>query len=381
MLTTMTDATTPQTFRPGDPAPWFTVQTTSDSRYQLASAAGRYVVLCFFGSAGRPEAQNALRAVGAQRTAFDGERAVFVGVTADQQDVARGRLRDMPPGIRFALDFDLAVSRLYGAVAKPAAGEGLRYRPFWLVLDPMLRVLGHFTLGQAGDVLRFLESLPPVEAHAGIDMVAPILVIPRVFEPDFCRHLIGLYEAHGGEESGFMREVNGQTTLVVDHNLKRRADYTIADEATREAARSRILGRVAPEIQKAFHFRVTRMERYIVACYDGAVGRPLPRAPRQHRQGHGPPPLRGLAQPQRRRVHGRRAALPRVRRRAPTPRRPAARSCSPARSCTRRAPVTSGKRYVFLPFLYDEEGARVREENSGALAGAVGAYRKGAALA
>ena len=157
MLTTMTDATTPQTFRPGDPAPWFTVQTTSDSRYQLASAAGRYVVLCFFGSAGRPEAQNALRAVGAQRTAFDGERAVFVGVTVDQQDVARGRLRDMPPGIRFALDFDLGVSRLYGAVAKPAAGEGLRYRPFWLVLDPMLRVLGHFTLGQAGDVLRFLE--------------------------------------------------------------------------------------------------------------------------------------------------------------------------------------------------------------------------------
>ena len=45
------------------------------------------------------------------------------------------------------------------------------------------------------------------------------------------------------------------------------------------------------------------------------------------------------------------------------------------------APVTSGKRYVFLPFLYDEEAARVREENSGALAGAVGAYRKGAALA
>jgi peroxiredoxin/predicted 2-oxoglutarate/Fe(II)-dependent dioxygenase YbiX len=380
MLTTMTDATTPQTFRPGDPAPWFTVQTTSDSRYQLASAAGRYVVLCFFGSAGRPEAQNALRAVGAQRTAFDGERAIFVGVTVDQQDVARGRLRDMPPGIRFALDFDLAVSRLYGAVAKPAAGERLRYRPFWLVLDPMLRVLGHFTLGQAGEVLRFLESLPPVEAHAGIDMVAPILVIPRVFEPDFCHHLIGLYEAHGGEESGFMREVNGQTTLVVDHNLKRRADYTIADEATREAARSRILGRVAPEIQKAFHFRVTRMERYIVACYDGQSG--------GHFRAHRDNTAKGTAH---RRFAvslnlnageytGGELRFPEFGPRTYTA--PAGGAVVFSCSLLHEAgPVTSGKRYVFLPFLYDEEGARVREENSGALAGAVGAYRKGAALA
>ena len=26
-------------------------------------------------------------------------------------------------------------------------------------------------------------------------------------------------------------------------------------------------------------------------------------------------------------------------------------------------PVTSGERFVFVPFLYDEEGARIREKN------------------
>jgi hypothetical protein len=36
-------------------------------------------------------------------------------------------------------------------------------------------------------------------------------------------------------------------------------------------------------------------------------------------------------------------------------------------------PVTSGRRYVFLPFLYDEEGAAVREASGSG-------YRKGAAL-
>src|SRR5689334_21614275 len=244
----MTGAATLHTVRPGDPAPRFTAATTGDGRCSLASAAGRYVVLCFLGSAGRPEAEQALEAVTAQRALFDGKRAVFVGVTVDQQDLPRGRLPDMPPGIRFALDFDLAVSRLYGAVSRPAAGQSLRYRPFWLVLDPMLHVLGRFTLGQVAEVLSFLATLPPVGAPAGVDLVAPVLVLPRVLEPDLCRRLIGLYEAN------------------------RQADDSILDEATREAVRSRILARVAPEVHKFSHFRASRTERDTLACYDARLG-------------------------------------------------------------------------------------------------------------
>ncbi|WP_157934173.1 hypothetical protein [Microvirga ossetica] len=41
-----------------------------------------------------------------------------------------------------------------------------------------------------------------------------------MFEPEFCRHLIGLYEQHGGEESGFMREINGKTVAAHDPNHK-----------------------------------------------------------------------------------------------------------------------------------------------------------------
>ena len=36
-------------------------------------------------------------------------------------------------------------------------------------------------------------------------------------------------------------------------------------------------------------------------------------------------------------------------------------SCSLLHEAT---PVTRGKRYAYLPFLYDEEGARIRQENS-----------------
>jgi hypothetical protein len=77
---------------------------------------------------------------------------------------------------------------------------------------------------------------------------------------------------HGGEESGFMREEKGLTVHKVDYAHKQRRDQKILDESLRTAAMHRIHDCLVPEIQKAFQFRATRIERYIVACYDSATG-------------------------------------------------------------------------------------------------------------
>jgi hypothetical protein len=39
------------------------------------------------------------------------------------------------------------------------------------------------------------------------------------------------------------------------------------------------------------------------------------------------------------------------------------------------SPVTRGRRYAFLPFLYDEEAAQLREKNNARLGEGVSAYR------
>ena len=39
-------------------------------------------------------------------------------------------------------------------------------------------------------------------------------------------------------------------------------------------------------------------------------------------------------------------------------------------------PVTKGVRYVFLPFLYDDAAAEIREQNNAFLGEGVGAYKK-----
>ena len=92
------------------------------------------------------------------------------------------------------------------------------------------------------------------------------------WKAEFCKELIGLYESRGGEDSGFMRDQGGKTVGIYDYGTKRRRDYVIEDEAIRKKCMFKIHDRLAPEIRRAYQFNATRMERYIVACYEGEHG-------------------------------------------------------------------------------------------------------------
>ncbi|MBC6980260.1 2OG-Fe(II) oxygenase [Caulobacter sp. 17J80-11] len=359
------------TLSPGDPAPWFRVASTSNPRYVFDTVAGRYVVLAFLGSAASAEARAALAAVEARRPLFDDERASFFGVSTDPDDQAQGRLVESLPGVRFFLDFERAVSRLYGA-----AGEDDGYRPFCLLLDPMLRVLARAPLERIGAVADLLATLPPPEDHAGAEIHAPVLILPRVFEPEFCRRLIEIYEQGEAQDSGFMREIDGKTVLVLDHAFKRRTDHELQDAAVIQAAKARIQRRIVPEIAKAFQFQVTRMERHLVACYDGETGgwfrphRDNTTAGTAHRRFAVTINLNAEA------YEGGELMFPEFgprRYKAPTG-GAVVFGCGLLHTV---APVTRGRRYAFLPFLYDEAAARLREANNAHLGEGVGAYRSG----
>ena len=88
-----------------------------------------------------------------------------------------------------------------------------------------------------------------------------------MFEPEFCQQLIGIYEDKGGRESGFMREVEGKTVEIKDNKHKVRRDVLLEDQALIKQTQVRIHRRIVPEILKVHQFQVTRMERYLVACY------------------------------------------------------------------------------------------------------------------
>lgn len=358
---------------PGDPAPWFRARTASNPRYAFDSAAGRWIVLWFAGSAALPQHEAVMAEAARRRALFDDVRLAFFGVTIDAGDELR--LADSLPGIRWFFDLDHAISRAYGAAAAEGGAEPrVGYLPHLVLLDPQLRVHAKAPATDAAAFFRLLETLPTPGDHAGVPLFAPVLVVPRVFEPAFCRRLIEHYDANGGRDSGFMREVDGKTVAVLDHGFKRRADCDIADADLIEAARRRIRRRLVPEIRKAFNFEATRMERHIVACYDGAAG--------------------GFFRPHRDNTTGgtahRRFAVtvnlnaedyeggdlvfpefgPR-RYRAPTG-GAVVFGCSLLHGVE---PVTRGRRYAYLPFLYDEAAAREREAANDRLDESVARYQ------
>lgn len=364
---------------PGDPAPWFHQRSTGNPRYAFDTAAGRYLVLCFFASAADPAGHAAIAAATAGRERFDDVRASFFGVSLDADDEAQQRIADSLPGLRFFHDFDGTIARLYGAVPHEwqPGDAGSAMRRFWLVLDPTLRVLARIPFAADGSdhaaLFRLLDALPPPERFAGVELQAPVLYLPNVFEPGFCARLIELYESQGGTESGFMREVDGKTRLITDPGFKRRRDVMIEDEALIRETQARIRRRVVPEIAKVHQFHVTRMERYIVSCYaaeDAAHFRP-------HRDNT----TKGTAH---RRFavsinlnagfEGGEVSFPEYGPRgfkAP-PGGAVVFSCSLLHAVSR---VTSGRRYAFLPFLYDDAAAKIREANNAHLAEGVSQYR------
>lgn len=364
----------------GDPAPWFRQRTKANPRFNFDTAAGRYLVLCFFATAKDAHSRAAIEAVLARRDLFDDRHASFFGVTMDPSDESEARISDQTPGFRYFWDFDATASRAYGVAPHDANGAGeIAAQRKWVIVDPTLRIIDiiPFERDQSdiAAMLARLAAAPAPSSFPGFEVSAPIIVLPHVFERDFCRGLIALYETHGGADSGFMREVNGQTVPMHDYSHKRRRDYNIIDDAVINRAKALIHRRIVPEILKVHQFRVTRMERYIVACYDAAEN--------AHFNAHRDNTTSGTAH---RRFavsinlnddyeggdiffpeYGRRVY------RAP-PGGAVVFSCSLLHAVT---PMTRGRRFAFLPFLYDDAAAALRESNNKRLAEGVGAYKSG----
>ncbi len=359
----------------GEPAPWFTAACTANPTFHFDTVAGRYIVLMFLQSAGRADSQRILaELVQANRQRFDDESVTFFGVTTDPLDQQQARVQEQLPGIRYFWDFDQAISREYGAVQRDQQTGGERYMPHTVVLDTRLRTLATLSFDDPAThvsrLLRLINSLPQLGNPTVATVQAPVLIVPNLFEPEFCRMLIDLYERNGGKESGFMREINGKTVGMYDHGHKRRQDYEILDEQVRKSCMVRIHDRLIPELQRATQFQASRMERYIVSCYDSAQG--------AHFRAHRDNTTKGTAHRKfavslvlnTGEFDGGYVWFPEYGRQLFSP--PAGGavvfSCSMLHEAT---PVTRGKRYVFLPFLYDDAAARLRDQNLKFLAGDV----------
>jgi predicted 2-oxoglutarate/Fe(II)-dependent dioxygenase YbiX len=269
----MTDLIRRAQFLAGDAVPPFAAATNLGYEVQLVSVAGRYLVLAFPG----PLSLDAPRA-------FFGELVQLAAelhpdkyqVAAVISDTGGMPLATVEPRLLVFHDPEDAISSAYGARGNlPATGQAILW-PHALILDPNLRILCTvpFTLGTscAAAIKSAIAGLADPALHAGLRCPAPVLIAPRIFEPELCSHLIGSFADDQASESGFMVQRAGATVSEVNYAIKRRRDQSIDDPNLRALIRRNIAQRLVADMEKAFQYRPTRMDRYIVACYDAESG-------------------------------------------------------------------------------------------------------------
>ena len=94
--------------------------------------------------------------------------------------------------------------------------------------------------------------------------MAPVLVLPRVFEPDFCTQLIRLWGKGDHKDSG----VSSRYGNVNVSHLKQTEDYTVVEPMMQKAISDRLAYRIGPELTKVFAFdRQFTFDSHVVLSY------------------------------------------------------------------------------------------------------------------
>lgn len=352
----------------GETPPHLKLDSNRNPSFATSSLGGQYLLVLVITDVTRTDAQAALKALAMLK--LEERNRLACALCCDEKAKADATVQ---AAAQTRLIFYDSTRRAYDAWGLANHPDGMADR--CILFDPMLRVLSMWPLERHEEAMASLTSAVPPDMHAGTAIHAPVLLVPRVFEPAFCLTLIEAYEKAGGQPSGTTREnEEGKTYVALDDGFKRRADVMLTDETLRRAAMQRIYWRLLPQLEKAFTVKMTRMERYIVACYEAGSGGFF----KPHRDNT----TKGTA-------HRRFAITINLNAedyeggdlrfpefgshsyRAPT-------GGAVIFSCSllhEALPVTRGKRYAFLPFLYDEDAAALREQNSAFLDESLPSYR------
>ena len=162
-----------------------------------------------------------------------------------------------------------AVSAAYGVLRA-------EQRPWAFVLDPNLRILQSFDLGNpsktAAAIGNLLRDTSPAGEPRRIEAPAPVLVVPEVVGDELRASLIEKWKEAGSVATGVELSLDGQRLESVDKDHKKRRDHIVADPEVLKQLTASIGQRVLPEVQKAFAYRATRFEGFKIVRYGADDG-------------------------------------------------------------------------------------------------------------
>lgn len=265
-----------KTLTVGDHAPNFAIPNTEGHYLKLTEIAGKPMVLFFYASDEIEACQEIAGDFKNLMPALNEFDLQIYGISPDAPESRKIFAEKNCLPFVLLSDLQRKVSEQYGVCFADSKEPSLTiYSRIAFLLDSNLRIVKIYHLKNVSTwaiaLLADLKELPREEPRH-LTMQAPVLLIPNVLSPEFCRELINVWHTKGNEDSGFMRSVGEKTVGYIDYQSKRRRDHFVRDLQLQAILNKIIVARITPEIEKAFHYQITRQERYKIACYDGSLG-------------------------------------------------------------------------------------------------------------
>ena len=248
----------------GDPFPHLQGQTPTEY-LRMNYMPGRYIVLAFLPASAPPaEIREAMAQLAEHEALFDDAHCCFFGVLRHPQLIASAT--NSLPGIRWFLDEE---GDLFQEAGMSFDGHG--DESGWFILDPSLRIMRTARLSQSAEVMRWVSELPSVDDYAGTRIHAPVLIVPRVIEPELCAELIQMHRDGQTIEGGLIDQSDGvMSAPFIDKNYRSTRQISLTDADLRARVEERIRRRLAPDVFRALRYQVREIESYIVTAYDAA---------------------------------------------------------------------------------------------------------------
>lgn len=163
-----------------------------------------------------------------------------------------------------------------GDVFAAYAGDGAALTTY--VIDRGLRVAavsrGADATSQAEAALAAIASISAPGVPREQATPAPVLLLPRAIEPEFCRELIAAWRGadtfySGGHDSRADRETDYGAGVAIS---KVRRDLEITDPALQKRLAGAFGRRIVPAVSKAFSFDTRRTTGFKIGRYGGEKG-------------------------------------------------------------------------------------------------------------
>jgi predicted 2-oxoglutarate/Fe(II)-dependent dioxygenase YbiX len=316
-----------------------------------ASAGGKPTVLVFFDA----NRANSLRSFAAALRQVAGEALSILAVQHGTTTPQEGGEGDFPFPV-FSADAQGKVCTAYRLSDN--------FPSTCFVLDPNLRVLSTTPLESAEITAQRVASILDEDTLAieprNIMAQAPVLLIPNVLDRKLCDFLIQVWEKQGHAETGVEQSQAGRRIDMVNPKAKSRRDHTVSDAQLLRLLSTTVGRRLLPEVRKAFAYAATRFEGFKIACYDADAGGFFS----PHRDNFSPSTAHRRFALTLNLNDGYEGGCLRFAEYAPHLYRPGPGeaivfACAILHEVT---PVTKGRRFTLLSFLFGEEGIRTASQ-------------------